>query len=254
MASHHVARPAAAAVDFGSGCVRLWTSGGGNLSGPAASGRDTSAPLVRHGRVLDEPGCVALLSRLIGELDEPVPAGGVVVACRPVLSTPAEQQALRRVLTEVLAPSRLLLIDTVRAAAIGAGAAAGGLLVVDVGAQLTEVALLEHGRVVAARRTDLGTRDLGRGAGATVVAEAVTRMIGQLRGVPAAQPLLSAATRRGAARRRRRDATGTDRAAGDAAAHAGALRGVATPRGGQRRRCRRRRGAAPSRRRVTNVA
>lgn len=197
MASHHVARPAAAAVDFGSGCVRLWTSGGGNLSGPAASGRDTSAPLVRHGRVLDEPGCVALLSRLIGELDEPVPAGGVVVACRPVLSTPAEQQALRRVLTEVLAPSRLLLIDTVRAAAIGAGAAAGGLLVVDVGAQLTEVALLEHGRVVAARRTDLGTRDLGRGAGATVVAEAVTRMIGQLRGVPAAQPLLSAATRRG---------------------------------------------------------
>ncbi|EWM64988.1 hypothetical protein MCBG_02121 [Micromonospora sp. M42] len=75
-------------------------------------------------------------------------SGGVVAACRPVLAGEHDQTVMRRVVETVLAPSRLVFIDTVRAAAIGSGAA-GSLLVTDVGAQLTEVALLHHRRVAA---------------------------------------------------------------------------------------------------------
>jgi rod shape-determining protein MreB len=82
-----------------------------------------------------------------------------MVACRPVLAAPVDQDAIRRVVTAVFAPSRVLLIDTVRAAAIGSGAATGVLLVVDFGSQLTEVAVLLDGRVAAARRADMGTND-----------------------------------------------------------------------------------------------
>lgn len=75
----------------------------------------------------------------------------------------------------------MLFVDTVRAAAIGSGAAAGHLLVVDVGAELTEVALLENGHVVTARRAELGTRDLTRGATADLIGDNVVRHLDELR-------------------------------------------------------------------------
>ena len=119
-----------------------------------------------------------------------------MVVCRPVLATVAEQYALRQVVAAVLAPSRVLFIDTVRAAAIGAGAAAGSLLIADIGAELSEVAALQHGRVMAARRTDIGTRDLKRGAPTELLARTTTRMINELRHDPA-QALVPAALTRG---------------------------------------------------------
>jgi rod shape-determining protein MreB len=120
-----------------------------------------------------------------------------VVVCRPVLATMAEQYALRKVVAAVFAPSRLLFIDTVRAAAIGAGAAAGSLLIADIGAELVEVAALQHGRVTAARRADIGTRDLKRGAPTEALAHATSRMVNELREDPAARAVVPAAVARG---------------------------------------------------------
>ena len=187
--------PEPLAVDLGSAQLRLWLGPAGVLSVPVGEGLRT--PVVRRGRVVDGPACVAELRRLLRDHRTPVPVGALVVACRPVLSAPADQEAMRRVLTAVLAPSRLLFVDTVRAGAIGAGAAAGTLLLADVGAQLSEVAVLEDGRVVAARRAEVGTRDLNHAVTAAMLADTIARLVRELRREPVVRPLVSAALSRG---------------------------------------------------------
>jgi rod shape-determining protein MreB and related proteins len=153
--------PAAVAVDLGSGDTRIWAPGRPTLGVPTISNSLTNPTrLVRRGRIADAAGYEQLLTRLLRRFHRPMPSGAVVVACRPVLATAEDDDAARRLLTAVFAPSRLLFIDTVRAAAIGAGATPGVLLVVDVGAQLTEVAVLNGGGVVAARRAEVGAMDL----------------------------------------------------------------------------------------------
>jgi rod shape-determining protein MreB len=189
--------PTAVAVILGSGRTHVWVAGRGGLSCPSGGIVGTSRAPVRHGRVADGSGCVGVLSQLIGRYRDPVPAGSVVVVCRPVLATMAEQYALRQVAAAVFAPSRVLFIDTVRAAAIGAGTATGGLLIADIGAELSEVAVLQDGRVAAARRTDIGTRDLKRGSPTELLARAITRMINELRHDRVAQALVPAALSRG---------------------------------------------------------
>ncbi|MEU5943155.1 rod shape-determining protein [Micromonospora sp. NPDC047548] len=192
------AKPTTAlAVDLGSGSVGVWAAHRGFLSGPCGDAFASVGRLVRRGQIVDAAGCATLLSDLLRQYTDPVPAGGIVVACRPVLSTQADEQAMRRVLTDAFAPSRLLFIDTVRAAAIGAGAAAGTLLIADVGAQLTEVAVLRHGHVIAARRTNIGTRDTNREASPDLLPEIVRRHVNDLRADPAAPGLASAAAARG---------------------------------------------------------
>jgi rod shape-determining protein MreB len=66
-----------------------------------------------------------MLSQLIGRYPDPILPSGVVVACRPVLTGEQDEARMRRVFDAVSAPSRLVFIDTARAAAIGSGAAAG---------------------------------------------------------------------------------------------------------------------------------
>jgi rod shape-determining protein MreB len=189
--------PAAIAVILGSGRTQVWLAGRGALSCPTGDAAGTSHAPVRRGRVADGPGCVDLLTQLIREYRDPIAAGSVVVVCRPVLATMAEQYALRQVAAAVFAPSRLLFMDTVRAAAIGAGAATGSLLISDVGAELSEVAALQDGRVTAARRTDIGTRDLKRGAPTEALAHAITRMVNELREDRAAHAVVPGALTRG---------------------------------------------------------
>ncbi|TYC02116.1 cell shape-determining protein MreB [Micromonospora sp. WP24] len=197
----HTSRPAATvdpepiAVDLGSAHLRIWLGPGGVLSVPVGQGLRT--PVVRRGRIVDGPACAAELRRLLREHRTPVPVGALIVACRPVLATTADQEATRRVLTAVFAPSRLLFVDSVRAGAIGAGAVAGTLLLVDIGAQLTEVAVLDEGRVVAARRADIGTRDLNHAATVAMLAEATAGLIRELRRAPAVRRLISASLARG---------------------------------------------------------
>ncbi|WP_229070896.1 rod shape-determining protein [Actinoplanes sp. DH11] len=174
--------PAAVAVDLGSACTQVWASRQGSVSAATGDSFDVAGGLVRRGHILDEAGCIALLHDLVRRFPEPIAAGGVVVACRPVQATMTEQYALRRVVSAVFVPSRLLLIDSVRAAAMGAGAAVGTRLIVDVGAQLTEIALVDHGRVVAARRIDIGIRDVSLGAPVDLLADIVVRAVADLRG------------------------------------------------------------------------
>jgi rod shape-determining protein MreB len=187
--------PTALAVDLGSCAVGVWAAHRGTVSGSCGDPFASAGTLVRRGRVVDVDGCITLLSQLVRQYTEPVPAGGVVVACRPVLATQADQAATRRVLDAVFAPARLQFIDTVRAAAIGSGAAAGTLLTVDVGAQLTEVALLKDGRVIAARRADVGTRDLSRSATVNLISHNVLRRVDDLRTGAAASDLPPALAR-----------------------------------------------------------
>lgn len=172
--------PVTVAVDLGSEFFGIWASQRGRVGGPAGKTTRSVGTIVRRGRVVDPRSCVTVLENLIARFDEPVPPGGIVVAGRPVLTAAADQHALRAVLHEVLRPARVLFIDNVRAAAIGSGAAAGTLLMADIGAQLSEVALLSNGRTVAARRMEIGTRDLGRGAGLDAVATLIGNLVADL--------------------------------------------------------------------------
>ena len=185
----------ALAVDLGSCVAGVWATHRGALTDFCGDAFTAAGPLVRRGRVVDVDGCIALLTRMVSRYAEPVPTGSTIVACRPVQATEADQAATRQVLEAVFSPARLHFIDTVRAAAIGSGAAAGTLLIADVGAQLTEVALLRQGRVIAARRSDVGTRDLGHGATVELISDNVRRHIGHLRGDPAAADLPTAMAR-----------------------------------------------------------
>ncbi|MEV0895270.1 rod shape-determining protein [Actinoplanes sp. NPDC049802] len=173
--------PVAFAVDLGSSTAAVWAADRGVVTGPTA--RASGGALIRRGRVADLDGCVTLLTELINRYPDPAPVADVVVACRPVLSTEAEQTLMRQVIDSAFAPRRTLFIDTVRAAAIGAGAVAGSLLVVDLGAEITETALLEQGRVTAARRADIGTHDLGSGSGLDRLTGVVAAHVDDLRAV-----------------------------------------------------------------------
>ncbi|MEU4428952.1 rod shape-determining protein [Actinoplanes sp. NPDC024001] len=189
------AAPTAVAVDLGSSTVGVWAAHRGTVDAPCGDAFTASRSLVRRGRIIDPAGCVALLSQLVRRFSQPIPDGGVVVACRPALAGDQDQAAMRGVLEEVFAPTRLVFIDTVRAAAIGSGAGAGSLLVADFGAQLTEVALLSHGRVITARRADIGTRDLTLGATVDVICGIVAQYIDELRDTTTAAELRPALTR-----------------------------------------------------------
>jgi rod shape-determining protein MreB len=190
--------PAAVAVDLGSGQARLWTVGDGIRVAPSVDeALNPPAPPVRRGQIVDPAGCMALLTRLLHTFPQGPPARPVVVACRPVLAAPDDQDAIRGVVNAVFAPSRVLLIDTVRAAAIGSGAAAGVLVVVDVGAQLTEVAVLVDGRVTAARRAETGTHDGASGHASRLLAGVVTRLVANIGGNPRMRRLTAAALARG---------------------------------------------------------
>ncbi|MEV4138824.1 rod shape-determining protein [Dactylosporangium sp. NPDC049742] len=175
--------PAAVGLDLGGAGARIWASGRGvlQLSYPETVTAPWSGPVAR-GRITDLDAMRTLLSGLSWERRRPLPAGAVVVACRPVGTDPRAEPAVRGLLTKVFEPARLLFIDSVRAAAIGAGAAPGPLLVADVGAHLTEVAVLEGGVIVAAHRRDVGLHDgvAGPDLDAAVVA-AIADLVGRVR-------------------------------------------------------------------------
>jgi rod shape-determining protein MreB len=89
-----------------------------------------------------------------------------------------------------------MLIDSVRAAAIGVGMLAGTTLVLDVGAQLTELAVLNEGSIVIATRAEVGIEDLGRPAGPdTIIAVTATILADIQRHTP--ERILAAARRGG---------------------------------------------------------
>ncbi|WP_430781814.1 rod shape-determining protein [Actinoplanes sp. G11-F43] len=165
----------AVAVDLGSTTAGVWAARHGVVSGP------TGETAVQRGRVADVDGCATVLTRLVSRYPNTMPSADLLVACRPVLTTEADEALMRRVLDTAFAPRRIVFIDSVRAAAIGSGATAGTLLIADIGARVTEVALLDHGRVTEARRTGIGTRDLDSRATIDLISDVVAGHVRDLR-------------------------------------------------------------------------
>lgn len=104
----------------------------------------------------------------------------VIVLSHPVLAGSGHRAAARDILT-ALGPSRVIVLDSARAAAACAGPHGGGpLLVVDTGAELTEATLLVDGRVRDARLAETGTSDLEPGEPPTAVVRAVLDMVAEM--------------------------------------------------------------------------
>ncbi|MFB7599829.1 rod shape-determining protein [Streptomyces sp. NPDC056160] len=165
------------ALDLGSARTRAWVAGRGlvldvptvTFPGPGA------AYPIQRGTIVDTPGTARMLARL---LVHRLPRFGrpLVVLTAPVLDGVAFR-AEARTAVQVLRPRGVLTLPGARAVALGAGAdLSRPLLVVDIGAQLTEVVLLADGAVVDARRTALGTGDLDTVAPAEL-SEAVVGMV-----------------------------------------------------------------------------
>lgn len=177
--------PAAVGIDLGSGHTRIWASGRPLVQSPTISDSLTNPKrLMRRGRITDTAALQDLLVRLIERYGRPLPTGATIVACRPVLSTPNDDHTVRQLLTETFNPSHLLFTSTVRAAAIGAGAAPGPVLVADVGAQLSEVAFLANGALLAARRATIGLDDLIGTTAVGTLARTLADLIEDLRRDP----------------------------------------------------------------------
>ncbi|MFG2044230.1 rod shape-determining protein [Dactylosporangium sp. NPDC048998] len=189
------AGPTAIGLDIGSAYTRIWASGRPMVHARTGYGPAAYGP-IRHGRITDPATVHTMLTGLCaGDARRPSP-GAIVVACRPAQTAAGDEQALRQTIEAALAPKRLLFIDTVRAAAIGSGAPAGPLLVVDVGVELVEAAVLARGVVVALRH-ELDA-DAATGLNADdMVAAAVIDLLQRLRRLPLGRQAAAAAERRG---------------------------------------------------------
>ncbi|MEU1785740.1 rod shape-determining protein [Streptomyces sparsogenes] len=158
------------ALDLGSARTRAWIAGRGMvLDVPTTTFPGAGAVYpVQRGAIVDVPGTARMLDRLLSHR-LPRLARPLVVVTAPVLDGPAYRERARAAV-EVLRPRAVLTVPTARAIALAAGADLSlPLLVVDIGAHLTEVVLLVDGLVFDARRTALGTTDL---AGTTGLADA----------------------------------------------------------------------------------
>ncbi|GAA2453002.1 rod shape-determining protein [Streptomyces macrosporus] len=175
------------AVDLGSARTRVWQPGRGlivdtpTVTSPGPYGTHP----VQRGSVVDVEGVARLLDRLSVHHPHHLGRRPVVVLATPVLCDDDHRAAALAAL-EGLRPRTVLTIDSVRAVALGASAdLTEPLLVVDVGAHLTEIALLVDGAVATAHRTPLGTADLGAITTAAALAGSVVETVtDMLRGDP----------------------------------------------------------------------
>lgn len=162
-------------VDVGSARTLAWTPGRGvflDVPTVTVPGVGASHP-VRRGAVVDPDGAARMLDRLLGDRIRPG-ARPLVTVTTPLLAGTAHCAALLAAL-EVLRPRSVTTVPAVQAAALAAGGdLTRPLLVVDVGAQLTEVALLVDGEVADAYRTELGVADLGGAVDSRELVQAVT--------------------------------------------------------------------------------
>lgn len=166
------------ALDLGSARTRAWMSGRRMiLDVPTVTfpGDGATHPIQR-GTIVDTPGTARMLDRLLGHR---LPRAGrpLLILTTPALGGIAYRTAARTAV-EVLRPRTVLTVPTARAVATAADAdLAHPLLVVDIGAHLTEVTLLTHGTVTDARSCALGTGDLDRLTPPARIAEAVVVML-----------------------------------------------------------------------------
>ncbi|MET7647149.1 rod shape-determining protein [Streptomyces sp. NPDC005426] len=168
------------ALDLGSSRTRAWVPGQGVVadtgSDPAGAYGHGGRP-VRRGRIVDTESCGRMLGRIADTALGGDRSDTVIVLSHPVLAGPGHRAAARDLLT-ALGPSSVIVLDSARAAAACAGPQDGGpLLVVDIGAELTEATLLVDGMVRDARLAETGTSDLEPGETPTAVVRAVADMV-----------------------------------------------------------------------------
>lgn len=168
------------AIDLGSSRTRAWIPGQGVVadtgSDPAGEYGHGGRP-VRRGRIVDTESCGRMLGRIADTALGADRSDTVIVLSHPVLAGSGHRAAARDILTS-LGPSSIIVLDSARAAAACAGPQDGGpLLVVDIGAELTEATLLVDGRVRDARLAETGTSDLEPGEAPTAVVRAVLDMV-----------------------------------------------------------------------------
>ena len=149
------------ALDLGSARTRAWMPNLGLvLDAPTITPTEVGYP-VQRGSIVDVDGAIRMLDRLLNSISAPAHRPALVVMTIPVLSAEADRNAALAAV-EVLHPRTVLTIESVKAAALGAGAdLVKPLLVVDLGADLTEVAVLSNGSLIQARRAALGISDFG---------------------------------------------------------------------------------------------
>ncbi|MEU2246603.1 rod shape-determining protein [Streptomyces sp. NPDC019224] len=175
---HHRGVARGLALDLGSSRTRAWVPGRGVVADTAhGNGEYGHGRPVRRGRIVDPESCGRMLARIadraLGERREDM----VVVLSHPVLAGPGHRTAAREML-RALGASDVIVLDSARAAAACAGPEGGGpLLVVDLGAELTEVTLLVDGLVRDARLAETGLSDLEPGEPPAAVVRAVLDMV-----------------------------------------------------------------------------
>lgn len=146
------------AIDLGSSGARAWVPGRGLVVAPAPP-TGPGGP-VRRGRIVDAETCGRLLLHLADDALGADRSDTVIVISHPVLAG-AEHRSLARDLLTALGPSGAMLLSSARAAAADAGPRSDGpLLVIDMGAEITEVTLLVDGAVADARQAETGLIDL----------------------------------------------------------------------------------------------
>jgi rod shape-determining protein MreB len=130
---------------------------------------------IQRGTIIDTPGRARMRRLLADRL--PPGVRPVVIVTAPVLDGSAYRTQARTAV-DVLRPRAVLTVPSARGIALASGTdLTRPLLVVDVGAHLTEVVLLSDGAVTDARRTALGTSDLDDTTTPGHIAEAVARML-----------------------------------------------------------------------------
>ncbi|MDX3519970.1 rod shape-determining protein [Streptomyces scabiei] len=164
------------ALDLGSDRTRAWSFDGKPLFDvPTVAFGDGIVRPVRRGAIVDTAATATMLDRLLAHR-LPRSAHPLLILTTPALGGVAFR-AEARAAAEVLRPHTVLTVPAARAVAVAADAdLTRPLLVVDIGAQVTDVVLLDDGAVTDARRTALGTADIGRHAPAAPLTEAVGAM------------------------------------------------------------------------------
>ncbi|RAJ60001.1 rod shape-determining protein MreB [Streptomyces sp. Amel2xB2] len=171
------------ALDLGSARTRAWTLGKRvilDVRTVAFPGTGQSYP-VRRGAIVDPEATAQMLGRLLGNRTSRF-SHPVIAVTAPTLGGSAFREAARAAVRP-LQPRAVFTVPSAEAIALGAGAdTARPLLIVDVGAQLTEVFLLTEGTVTEAHCMAVGTDDLGPTECDHVVdyvADVVTEMLRQ---------------------------------------------------------------------------
>ncbi|MEV5383116.1 rod shape-determining protein [Streptomyces sp. NPDC052721] len=166
------------ALDMGSARTRAWIAGRGvvvDVPTVTFPGSGAVHPIQR-GSIIDTLECARMLQRLLAHR-LPRFTRPMVIVTAPVLGGVAYRTQARTAV-DVLRPHSVLTVPGARAIAVAAGAdLSRPLMVVDIGAHLTEVVLLDDGDITDARRTALGTSDLDDTTTPSEIAGAVASML-----------------------------------------------------------------------------